>query len=244
MSTATRPRNSPRDDPPRPAPPLPLESGDHLAAEEFERRFDAMPDLKKAELIDGVVYVASPVSSEHGDRHSDLGAWLGTYRAFTPGVAAGLDSTIRLGAKDRLQPDGHLRILESCGGQARITEDGFIAGAPEFAAEIAVSSASMDLHKKAQSYRRGGVRKYLVWRVQDAAIDWFILRNRRYQPLAAGPDGLMKSEAFPGLWLDPKAMLGGDMARVLGILRNGLDSPEHAAFVKQLEMAGAPKGPG
>lgn len=203
-----------------------------------------MPDLKKAELIDGVVYVASPVSNDHSRSHAAIATWLGMYQALTPGVEAGLDGTIRLGPRDRLQPDGHLRILESRGGQARVTDDGFIAGAPEFAAEIAVSSASIDLHKKAQSYRRGGVREYLVWRVQDAAIDWFVLRNRRYVPLAAGPDGFFKSEAFPGLWLDPEAMLGGNMARVLEVRRKGLDSPEHAAFIEQLARRPAPKQKG
>ena len=40
---------------------LPLEHGDHLTREEFERRYEAMPHVRKAELIEGVVYMPSPV---------------------------------------------------------------------------------------------------------------------------------------------------------------------------------------
>jgi Uma2 family endonuclease len=124
-------------------------------------------------------------------------------------------------------------------GQARITEDDFIEGAPELVAEIASSSVSYDLGAKLHAYRRNGVREYLVWRVLDAAFDWFVLRDGRYEPLAPDEDGILKSRAFPGLWLDPAALLGGDLARVIEKLNQGLASPEHAAFVERLRGASA-----
>src|SRR5437763_6954003 len=78
------------------APP-PLENGDRLTREEFERRYDAMPDLKKAELIEGVVFMPSPVRiRRHSGPHADIGTWAGIYRAHTPGVGIGDNGSVRL----------------------------------------------------------------------------------------------------------------------------------------------------
>src|SRR5579872_805301 len=94
---------------PSPAPPQtipPLENGDCLSREEFERRYTAMPHLKKAELLRGVVYIPSPVRlKHHGAPHVDLVAWVGTYKLATPGLLAGDNSTVRLGPEDEPQPD-------------------------------------------------------------------------------------------------------------------------------------------
>lgn len=152
-----------------------LESGDRLTACEFERRYDAMPGLKKAELIEGITFVASPVTEDHASAHLDLVGWLGTYKAFTPGMAGGTNGTLRLGLKNRPQPDAHLRILETHGGQAQLSEDRYVVGGTELTAEVAASSVSLDLHDKAAVYRRNGVREYLVWRIEDRQVDWSIL---------------------------------------------------------------------
>jgi Uma2 family endonuclease len=208
----------------------PLRNGDHLTRDEFERRYAAMPHVKKAELIEGVVHMPSPVTAdEHGEPHFDLNGWLFVYRAHTPLVRGGDNSTLRLDLDNEPQPDGYLRLLPERGGQARLV-DGYVSGAPELVAEIAASSASYDLHEKLDAYRRNGVREYIVWRVWDAEIDWFVLRTGRYERLPLA-DGIYKSEVFPGLWLDSAAVLGGDMARVLEVLQQGLASTEHAAFV-------------
>ena len=208
----------------------PLRSGDHLARDEFERRYEAMPGVKKAELIEGVVYMPSPVSAEeHGEPHFDCITWLGVYRAHTPPIRGGDNSTLRLDLDNEPQPDGYLRLLPECGGQAKVIE-GYVTGAPELIVEVAASSASYDLHEKLHAYRRNGVREYIVWRVWDAAIDWLVLRGGRYEPLPLS-DGIFKSEVFPGLWLDPAAALSGDMARVLAVLQQGLASPERIAFL-------------
>jgi Uma2 family endonuclease len=216
-----------------------LESGDRLTASEFERRYDAMPELKKAELIEGVVFVGSPVREDHAGPHMALVVWLAIYKGFTPGMTGGADGTLRLDLKNRPQPDAYLRILEAHGGRARLSEDRYVVGGPELTAEIAASTVSYDLHDKAKVYRRNGVREYLVWRVEDRQVDWSHLRRGRYQPLSPGEDGLLRSVFLPGLWLDPAAMIGGDTARVLEVLQRGLASPEHAQFVALLSRTAA-----
>ena len=214
----------------------PLNSGDRLTAEEFERRYAAMPGTR-AELVEGVVYLASPVSEDHGTSHFDLGGWLFVYSAMTPGVSGSSDGTIRLDLENRPQPDLHLKIRPSHGGRTRLSEDGYVVGAPELIVEIANSTVSYDLHDKAEGYRRNEVAEYLVWRVQDRAIDWFVLRDGRYDRSPSSADGVYRSEAFPGLWLDPFAAIRGDGATILRVLQEGLASPEHAAFVAGLQEA-------
>lgn len=219
----------------------PLESGDRLLRAEFERRYAAMPWLKKAELIAGVVYVQAAVSTFHGDPHADLISWLGFYRAVTPGVIVSDNATVRLSEDSEPQPDASLRITPACGGQSRIDGDKYIEGAPELAAEIAASSASYDLHSKLEVYRDQGVREYIVWRVYDQELDWFVLRDGKYEPLPPAGDGFLRSERFPGLWLDKKSMLSGDLAAVLRLVQAGTASPEHAAFVERLRRAAEAK---
>jgi Uma2 family endonuclease len=212
-----------------------LENGDHLTRAEFERRFDADPTLKKAELIDGVVYMPSPVRQGHHSRpHFQLISWLGRYAALTPGVDGGDNATLRLDLTNDLQPDAFLMIAKECGGQAAIDQDDYVAGAPEWVGEVASSSVSYDLHVKQRCYQSKGVKEYVVWRVADGAIDWFVLRDGSYVALAT--DTVFKSTVFPGLWLDAAALLAGQMQRVFEVLDDGLAQPEHAAFVRQLEQ--------
>jgi len=209
----------------------PLENGDRLSRVEFERRYGAMPALKKAELIEGIVYMPSPVRHcQHGAPHSYLMGWLVVYKAGTPGVQVGDNSTVRLDLDNEPQPDGSLLIDPECGGQTRISADGYIEGAPELVLEVASSSASYDLHAKLHVYRRNGVREYVVWRVLDEAIDWFVLRDGEYERLAPGDDGILRSEVFAGLWLDPAALIRRDLATVLATVQRGVAGPDHAAF--------------
>lgn len=220
---------------PRPEPIPPLCAGDRLTRDEFERRYRSMPDVNKAELIEGVVYMPSPVSAKgHGTPHFDLIGWLAYYRAQTPGVDGGDNSSLRLDLDNEPQPDAFLRILPEHGGQSEDTDDGYISGAPELLAEVARSSVSYDLHDKLEAYRRNGVTEYLVWRVLDREIDWFVLRKRRYARLSRTAKGMLRSEVFPGFWLDAAALLSGDFARVFRVLQEGLASPEHAQFVERL----------
>jgi Uma2 family endonuclease len=215
-----------------------LENGDRLTRDEFMRRYEAMPSLKKAELIRGVVYMTLSVPHRyHGWQHCDLVTWLGCYGAVTPGVEGGCNSTVILDRNNVPQPDSLLFIQPDHGGKVRIDEQGYLVGAPDLIAEVAASSASYDLHDKLETYRRHGVREYLVWRVLDRQIDWFALRSERYEPLTPGADGILRSTVFPGLWLDAAALLRGDLRDVLTCVQQGLESPEHAHFVQRLDQA-------
>src|SRR5947209_14314893 len=218
------------------APPIPpLQTGDHLTRDEFERRFDATPGLRKAELIEGIVYMAPPAVrwDYHGGPTFDLIAWLGYYRWFTPGVEGGDNSSVRLDLDNEPQPAGFLFSDPACGGAARISE-GYVEGAPELVAEVSATSASIDLNLKFRVYRRNGVREYLVWRVLDRAIDWFSLRLGEYVQLPIGADGIIRSEVFPGLWLDPIALISKNRSLVMQVLQKGLATSEHEAFVASL----------
>ncbi len=214
----------------------PLENGDRLTRAEFERRYDAMPGLKKAELIEGEVFMPSPVRFErHSHPHNQLGTWLGIYEIDTPGVEAGDNGTVRLDMDNEPQPDGLLIIRPDHGGVVRISDDDYIEGAPELVVEVASSSVSYDLGRKLNAYRRNGVREYLVWRVRDRQVDWLVNRDGQFVPLAPAADGVLRSVVFPGLWLDPSALVQGDKRAVKAVLEQGLNSPEHAEFVARLE---------
>jgi Uma2 family endonuclease len=217
-----------------------LENGDRLTRAEFERRYDAMPHLKKAELIEGVVYVPSPVRHrQHGSPHAHLVGWLSQYAANTPGIEVGDNSSVRLDLDNEPQPDALLFIDPARGGQVRISADEIIEGAPELVAEVASSSVSYDLHAKLHVYRRNGVCEYIVWRVLEREIDWFVLRAGQYERMPIDAQGLLRSEVFPGLWLDPAALVRDDLATVLAIVQQGLASPEHGAFVTRLHPPSA-----
>jgi len=213
----------------------PLENGDKLTRAEFERRYQAMPNLKKAELIEGVVYVASPLRiKSHGEPHAYIMAWLGTYKAATPGVGFADNTTVLLDADNEPQPDALLRIEQ--GGQTRITEDDYLEGAPELIVEIAASSASYDLHEKLKVYRRNEVQEYLVWRVYDQQFDWFKLNEGEYIKIETNSNGIVCSQVFPGLWLDKAALLSGNLAKVLAVLQQGLSTPDHETFVDKISI--------
>lgn len=222
-------------------PPLPpLEPGDQLTRDEFERRYEAMPQQKKAELIEGEVTMPSPVRlRQHGAPHADLITWLGVYRAHTGGVRVGDNTSIRLDLDNEPQPDAALLILPEHGGQAQIDAEDYVVGGPEWLGEIAASSASIDLNKKLRVYRRNRVQEYVVWRVGDQAVDWFVLRGSEFDRLAVDADGIYRSSVFPGLWLQSPALVAGDMLKVLKTLEQGIAAPEHAEFVSRLEKPGA-----
>ncbi|AOY78827.1 MULTISPECIES: Uma2 family endonuclease [Moorena] len=210
----------------------PLESGDQLTRQEFEQRYAQMPDVKKAELIERIVYMASPLRmTQHANPHARIMTWLGTYWSATPGVEVGDNATVRLDADNEPQPDALLRLTVD--GQSRISEDGYVEGAPELIVEIAASTASIDLNDKLKAYRRNQVQEYLVWRVYDGELDWFRLREGKYIKLNPNDKGIICSEYFPGLWLAQDALLAGDLAQVLAILQEGLKSPEHEKLVKK-----------
>ncbi len=226
---------------PRVARIPPLENGDRLGRREFERRYQAMPELKKAELIEGVVHMPSPVHyTGHSEPHSQIMTWLGIYATATPGVRAGDNATLRLDSDNEVQPDALLRIDR--GGRSRVSGEDYLEGAPELVVEIAASSATNDLRDKLRVYRRNGIQEYLVWRVYDEQVDWFQLIEEEYTPLAPDESGMIRSQVFPGLWLNVNALLDGDLAKVLAVLQQGCQTHEHAEFVARLAQSSSAPG--
>jgi Uma2 family endonuclease len=217
---------------PHPRSVPPLESGDRLTRAEFERRYEATPEKFKAELIEGVVYVASPVRVFHGTPHAALVTWLGVYCAATPGVSAADNTTTRLDLDNEPQPDALLRI--ETGGSSTISDDGYIEGAPELVAEIATSSAAIDLGAKQNAYRRNRVQEYLVWQTFENRFSWFCLQAEEFVLIEPDGDGIIRSSVFPGLWLAVPALLAGRMLEVLEVLQAGIAHPAHQAFVQKL----------
>jgi hypothetical protein len=230
MATVTQPPSTPL--------PLELHSGDRMTREEFHRIYKQMPNDFKAELIGGIVYVASPLRLRHATDHLDLGVLFGVYRWNTPGVEAGDNATVLLSDEDEPQPDLFLRILPQYGGQSRTTGKGYIDGAPELLAEIAYSSRAIDLHKKKDQYTAHGVCEYIVACVREKQLRWFDLRAG--QEFTADAEGVFRSQLFPGLWVHNTALFARDYQRLMATLNQGLAMPEHTAFVNKLSASQTP----
>jgi len=214
----------------------PLANGDHLTRAEFERRYAAQPHVKKAELIEGVVYMPSPVHLEkHSKPHSRIVGWLFNYAAATPGTDFGDNATVRLDLENEVQPDAFLRLLPEVGGRTRHSEDDYLDGSPELMVEVAASSASYDLHEKLRVYRRNGVQEYLVLLTHEQEIRWFYLVDGEYRLLLPDDTGVWQSQCFPGLHLHGNLFWADDMAGLLKWLHVGLTTVEHQAFMAQLQ---------
>jgi len=203
--------------------PLPLENGDRLHSTEFLRRFEAMPEVKKAELIEGKVYMGSPVRADfHGRPDNLIQTWLGTYTAHASAALCYTNPTLILDADNTCQPDAVLCLPPERGGRARLNAKGYLCGPPELIVEIAASSASIDLGDKLRVYQRSGVPEYLVWRTAEKGFDWFQLEGEDYQPQRPDAAGLLRSRSFAGLVLATEALLRLDGAAVLAPLQVGV----------------------
>ncbi|MCS6773768.1 MAG: Uma2 family endonuclease [Anaerolineae bacterium] len=207
----------------------PLVSGERLSRAEFERRYEAMPDVR-AELIEGVVHMNSPTRASHSAAHLALATWLGTYAARTPGVLAHDNLSYRLDDRSELQPDLLLMLSPACGGRARVDAEGFLVGVPELIIEVAAASAEYDLGAKFRLYQRAEVPEYLVWDAEAKQAHWWVLDKGSYRPLMPDRARIWRSQVFPGLWLDEPALARQDLAAVLACLDEGTRSPEHIAF--------------
>lgn len=212
----------------------PLEGGDILTREEFERRYNAMPYLKKAELIEGRVYMPAAVRRSHGKAHSEISGWLLNYCIATPGVELNDNTTVRLDESNESQPDLALRITSETLGRSRISADDYLEGPPELIVEVAGSSVSYDLHDKFRVYQRNRVQEYIVWQIYENRLDWFQLVAGKYAALTRDEDEMIRSQVFPGLWLAVDALLAGDLAEVMMVLQQGIQTEEHAVFVQKL----------
>jgi Uma2 family endonuclease len=221
-----------------PALPLLLQDGDRMSRDEFLRRWELLPDLKHAQLLEGIVYLASPVSNKHGSFHLFFSGWIGTYMARTSGCAGASDGTTLM-ETDAPQPDIALRILPAFGGQSR-EEGDYLAGAPELIVEVAASSKARDLGPKSRLYLRAGVREYVTALVREQRIVWRELHDGAWRDLVA-EDGLFRSRVFPGLWLDEAAVWRGDLAKVLDVVQQGMSTPAYVEFARSVASRGPQK---
>lgn len=222
---------------------LPFANGDRLDQPTFHELYLTTPEWVKAELIGGLVYVASPTSPRHGRPHLRVARWASNYIDETPGTD-GLDNTSTiLDPENEPQPDVCILIEPECGGQTSLNDRGYVAGACELVAEVAYSSVNIDLHAKKQTYETAGVREYLVVLVDEERVVWFLQGKKGFVELPPGTDGLYRSQVFPGLWLDPVTLFQKSPRRMNAVLQMGLATPEHAAFVAKLEAQKAKRKP-
>ena len=210
-----------------------LHSGDHMSREEFHAIYEQTPEDFRAELIGGIVYVASPLKRRHGTDHPFLTALFVAYAGHTPGIEVGDNATVLLGHECEPQPDLLLRILPEFGGQSETTDDDYIKGPPELVAEIAHSSRANDLHSKYEDYRKHGVREYLVICLNENEIRWFDLKSDT--ELQPEKDGIIRVQSFPGLWINPAALLARDYTKMMATLEQGMTTDEHKEFAQHLK---------
>jgi len=225
---------------PRTSPLPPLENGDHLDQPTFHARYQAMPEDCRAELVGGIVYMASPQKVPHSKAQHLLIRWLDEYAEATPGTDSLSNNTQILGPDSEPEPDGCLFITPECGGQVYVDDDDYLNGSPELIVEVSASTESIDLNRKKLDYQKAGVHEYVVLALRMGRVFWFVRQRGKYKEVPLPTDGIFRSRVFPGLWLDAEGMLGNHRQRVLAALRHGLATPEHAAFVAKLEKQ-APK---
>jgi Uma2 family endonuclease len=211
----------------------PLVAGQRLDQATFHERYEAMPPGVRAELIGGVVFMPSPVGKRHYVTTANAIGWLWTYRSRTPGIELGDNGSTALDDIGEVQPDAFLRLLPERGGQ---THDfgKIIKGAPELVIEVADSSKDVDLGPKLADYERAGTLEYIVFAIDPDEVLWHVRQGRRLVRIPPDADGLYRSKIFPGLWLDPTALIDDDCPAMIAALERGLASPEHVDFVAKL----------
>ncbi len=189
-----------------------LENGAVMAREEFHRLYAFRPELHRIELVEGVVYMPSPIKVEgYADAQALLMEWLAAYTLGLPGLRHTGPGTVLLDDQNEPEPDAMLFRMRD-----DRFHDGYLKGAPELVVEIANTSASRDLHQKKAAYERNGVGEYIVWRVAEGAIDWFRLEGASYVLVLPDSNGLIESVQFEGLRLSVQGALSMDRAAVVG----------------------------
>ena len=204
----------------RSAVPEGLFEGNKLDQPTFHRLYEQTPQGFKAELIGGIVHVASPVGIAHNDPHVLVIAWLSNYAVAKPNTHVLDNATVILDDQSEPQPDAGLRYRQ---GTSRIS-DNRCNGPPELVIEVSDSTVVHDLFDKRADYERHGVSEYLVLAVEESRAIWFTRGDDGGFVELSPTAGKLQSCIFPGLWLDPDALFDLDHVRVMAVLNEGLAS--------------------
>lgn len=194
-----------------------LITGMKMSREEFIETWDNEPNLKCAELIDGTVFVSSPVSLDHGIYESLMVAWLRAYSSKVPGWTCATNVTWYI-QDSAPQPD--VSLFRSDVSTERRGK--YPVGAPAIAVEVCVSSRDYDFGPKKALYQRAGVEEYITVETFSKTITWRTLVGGSYQNLPVDNDGIIRSRALPGLWLDVAALWREDDDALRECVRRGL----------------------
>ncbi len=157
---------------------------------------------QKADLIDGVIYMASPENIEHNELLEWLTEILGPYvRARKLGRLTTSRVAYRLATHVAPEPD----IAFVAASRLHILKGGYVDGPPDLAVEfVSPESVERDYELKRSRYEQAGVREY-----------WIIDPDeKRATFLALGPDGKFAetppvdsrfhSRVLPGFSLDAR----------------------------------------
>ncbi|MFT3878951.1 MAG: Uma2 family endonuclease [Gemmatales bacterium] len=210
-----------------------LYDGQRLDRETFHRLYEASPELKRVQLIEGIVHMPSPMRFvQHANPQTCINGWLFCYSSQTPGVRNGGSATLKIDTENEFEPDGMLFYDQ---GQLVIADDGYLEGVPELVVEVSASTISVDSKEKFRVYEKQGVKEYLLWNTQADTITWFARNKNKFVAMKPNRAGIIQSKTFPGLWLDVAAMLEGDLTQVMKTLNEGLTSGPHVKYVKRFE---------
>ena len=180
-----------------------------ITVDEFYAR---IPDGQKADLIDGVIYVASPDTRRNDVRASLLQTVLTVYAETKDlGETTGTRYAYRLSDTRAPEPDlafvGRERV-------AHVLTDREGVGPPDVAVEIVSrDSRHRDYHDKFQLYQEAGVQEYWIIDPIQLRCSFYRLRQGEYGPVALEDGHLFRSEAVPGFWLDVHWLLGAQVPK-------------------------------
>ncbi len=213
--------------------PLFFHPGDRLSRDEFLERWERMPALKKAELIDGVVYMPSPVSLTHSGYDGLSHLVLSSFAARTPGSGFFPNATWLM-LESAPQPDSCLCWLPPSGTLKTIRD--LATGVPDLIVEVSLSTRSYDLGPKLALYQKAGVPEYVALLVEEERIEWRVLEQGSYGLMQPDTDGIFRSRAFPGLWIESAAFWRKDQARLLAVLEQGLEQIDICDLAADLRL--------